>query len=41
MEVLEQNNESIELNFETLSKILSQERNDTLEKFIEYLHCSI
>lgn len=41
MEVLEQNNESIELNFETLSKILSQESNDTLENFIEDVHCSI
>lgn len=41
MEVSEQTNESIELNFETLSKILSQESNDILDNFIEDVHCSI
>lgn len=41
MEVLEKTNKNIELNFETLSKILSQESNDILENFIEDIHCSI
>lgn len=41
MEVLEQTNKDIELNFVTLSKILSQESNDILESFIEDVHCSI
>ena len=41
MEVSEQTNKDIELNFETLSKILSQESNDILENFIEDIHYSI
>ena len=41
MEVSEQTNKDIELNFETLSKILSQESDDILDNFIEDIHCSI
>lgn len=41
MEVMEFENNAIDLNFETLSKLLSKESNDILENFIEDIHCSI